>query len=51
MLTLSGMCDDCLLVHGDYADRELLVHPESKITVSSVVAIISDGVQSKVNGN
>jgi hypothetical protein len=48
---LSGMCAACLLVHGAVDDKKLLVHPESKIDMSSVVAIISDGVQSNVSTN
>jgi hypothetical protein len=51
MLTLSGMCAACLLVHGVVADKKLLVHPESSIAVSSVVAVNMVGVQSKVNAN
>jgi hypothetical protein len=44
MFTLSEMCAACLLAHGDVADKKTHVHPESKITVSSVVAVKSDGV-------
>jgi hypothetical protein len=51
MLTLSGMCAACLLVHGAVADKKLLVHPESSIAASSVVAVNMVGVQSKVNAN
>jgi hypothetical protein len=51
MFTLSGMCDACLMVHVAVADKKICVHPEYKIAVSSVVAIKSDGVQSKVNAN
>jgi hypothetical protein len=51
MLTLSGMCVACLLVHGAVADNKLIVHPESIIAVSSVVAVKMVGVQSKVNAN
>jgi hypothetical protein len=47
MLTLSGMCADCLLVHGDMDDNKLLVHPESSIAVSSVVSVSMVGVQPK----
>jgi hypothetical protein len=49
MFTLSGMCAACLLAHG--ADKKICVHLESKIAVSSVVAIKSDGVEYKVNSN
>jgi hypothetical protein len=51
MLTLSGMYAACLLVHGALADKKLLVHTESSIAVSSVVAVNMVGVQSKVNAN
>jgi hypothetical protein len=51
MLTLSGMCATYLLVHGAVADKKLLVHMESSIAVSSVVAVDMVGVQSKVNAN
>jgi hypothetical protein len=51
IFTLSGMCAACLLVHGAVADKNILVHPEYRITVLSVVAVKSDGVQSKVNAN
>jgi hypothetical protein len=51
MLTLGGMCDACLLVHGAVADKKLLLNLESSITVSSVVAVNMVGVQSKVNAN
>jgi hypothetical protein len=51
MLTLSGMHDACLMVNGDVAEKKLLVHPESSIAVSSVVAVSMVGIQSKVNGN
>jgi hypothetical protein len=51
MLTLSGMCADFLLVRGAVADKKSLVHPESSIAVSSVVAVNMVGVQSKVNAN
>jgi hypothetical protein len=37
MLTLSGTCAACLLLHGAVADKKLLVHPESRIAVSFVV--------------
>jgi hypothetical protein len=47
MLTLSGMCAACLLLHGAVADKKLLVHPESRIAVSFVVPKVKDGVQSK----
>jgi hypothetical protein len=51
IFTLSRMCAACLLVHGDGADKKLLVHPESKIAVSYVVAVKINGVQSKANAN
>jgi hypothetical protein len=51
MLTLSGMCTACLLVHGAVADKKLLVHPESSIALLSVVAVNMFGVKSKVNAN
>jgi hypothetical protein len=51
MLTLSGMCAACLLLHGDVADKKLLVQPEFSIAVSSVVVVNMVGVQSKVNVN
>jgi hypothetical protein len=47
MLTLSGTCAACLLLHGAVADKELLVHPESRIAVSFVFTSVKDGVQSK----
>jgi hypothetical protein len=47
MLTLSGTCASCLLLHGAVAERKLLVQPESRIAVSFVVASVKDGVQSK----
>jgi hypothetical protein len=47
MLTLSGMCAACLLLHGAAADKKLLVHPESRIAVAFVVTLVKDGVQSK----
>jgi hypothetical protein len=46
MLTLSGMCAACLSLQGAAADKKLMVHPESRIAVSSVVAL-DVGVQSK----
>jgi serine/threonine-protein kinase RIO1 len=51
MSTLSGMCEVCLLVHGDASDKTLLVHPESSIDVSSAVTAKISGVQSKFNAN
>jgi hypothetical protein len=36
MLTLSGMCAACLLVHGVVADKILLVNQESSIAVTGV---------------
>jgi hypothetical protein len=47
MLTLSGTCTSCLLLHGAVADKKLLVHPESRIAVSFAVTSVKDGVQSK----
>jgi hypothetical protein len=47
MLTLSGTCASCLLLHGAVADKKLLVQPESRIAVSFVVTSVNDGVQSK----
>jgi hypothetical protein len=46
MFTLSGTCDDFLLLHGAAADKKLLVHPESKLAVSSVVTLGKGGEQS-----
>jgi hypothetical protein len=51
MLTLSGMCAACLLVHGAVADKKLLVHLESSIAVSSVFAVNMVGVPFTVNAN
>jgi hypothetical protein len=47
MLTLSGTCASCLLLHGAVADKKLLVQPESRIAVSFDVTSVKDGVQSK----
>jgi hypothetical protein len=47
MLTLSGTCTACLLLHGAVADKKMLVHPESRIAVSFVTTLVKDGVQSK----
>jgi uncharacterized protein (AIM24 family) len=47
MFTLSGTCAACLSLHGAVADKKLIVHPESIVDVSSVVALERDGVQSK----
>jgi hypothetical protein len=47
MLTLSGTCASCLLLHGAVADKKMLVQQESRIAVSFVVTYVSDGVQSK----
>jgi hypothetical protein len=41
------MCAACLSLHGAAADKKLLVHPESRISVSFVVTSVKDGVQSK----
>jgi hypothetical protein len=43
------MCAACLLLHGAAADKTLLVHPESRIAVSSVGAFLVVGVKSKDN--
>jgi hypothetical protein len=48
MLTLSGTCASCLLLHGAVDDKKLLVHPESRIDVSFVVTSVKDGVQSEL---
>jgi hypothetical protein len=37
MLTLSVTCAACLSLHGAVADKNFLVHPESRIAVSFVV--------------
>jgi hypothetical protein len=47
MLTLSGTCAACLLLHGAVADKKMLVQPESRIAVSFVVTSVKYGVQSK----
>jgi hypothetical protein len=47
MLTLSWTYAACLSLHAAAADKKLLVHPESRITVSFVVTSVEDGVQSK----
>jgi hypothetical protein len=49
MFTLSGTCAACLSLHGAAADKKLLVHPESRIAVLSVVALEGVGVQYKDN--
>jgi hypothetical protein len=49
MFTLSGTCAVSLSLHGAAADKKLLVHPESRIAVSSVRALVVVGVQSKDN--
>jgi hypothetical protein len=36
-------------MHGAEAEKKLLVHPESRIDVSSVGALVVAGVQSKDN--
>jgi hypothetical protein len=51
ILMLIRMCAACVLVHDAASDRKLLVQPESKIDVPSGVAIVNDGIQSKVNAN
>jgi hypothetical protein len=47
MLTLSGTCAACLLLHGAVADKKMMVHPESIIAVSFVVTSVTDDVQSQ----
>jgi hypothetical protein len=47
MFTLSGTCAACLSLHGAANDKKLLVHPESRIDVLSVLALEVVGVQSK----
>jgi hypothetical protein len=47
MLTLSGTCASCLLLHGADADKKLLVQLESRIAVSFIVTSVKVGVQSK----
>jgi hypothetical protein len=49
IFTLIGVCSACLSLHGAAADKKLLVHPESRIAVSSVGAFVVVGVQSKDN--
>jgi hypothetical protein len=49
MFTLSGTCAACLSLHGAAADKKLLVHPESRISVSSVGAFVVVGVKSRDN--
>jgi hypothetical protein len=49
MFTLSGTCAACLSLHGAAPDKKLLVHPESRIAVSSDLALQVVGVQSKDN--
>jgi hypothetical protein len=46
MLTLSGTCASCVLLHSAVADKKMLVQPESIIAVSFVVTLVKDGVQS-----
>jgi hypothetical protein len=46
MLTLSGTCASCLLLHGAVADKKMLQQPESRIDVSFVVTSLNDGVPS-----
>jgi hypothetical protein len=47
MLTLSGTCASCLLLHGAVADKKMMVQPESRIAVSFVVTSLNDGLQYK----
>jgi hypothetical protein len=47
MLTLSGTCAACLLLHGAVADNKMLVQPGSRIAVSFNVTSLNDGMQSK----
>jgi hypothetical protein len=51
MLTSSVMCAAYLLVHGTVTEKKLIVHPESRIDVSSVSAVNNYGMQSKVRTN
>jgi hypothetical protein len=45
---LSGMCADCLLVHGAVADKKILVHPESKIAVLFLLPLKELGYSPKI---
>jgi hypothetical protein len=47
MLTLSGTCASCLLLHGAVADKKMMVQPESIIAVLFVVTSLNDGVHYK----
>jgi hypothetical protein len=47
MLTMSGTCASCLLLHGAVADKKMLVQPESIIAVSFLAPLLNYGVQSK----
>jgi hypothetical protein len=47
MFTLIGMCASCLLLHGEVADKKLLVQPESRIAVLFVATSLNDVVHSK----
>jgi hypothetical protein len=47
MFTLIGTCAAFLSLHGAAADKKLMVHPESRIAVSSIVPLEVVGVQSK----
>jgi hypothetical protein len=47
MFTLSGTFAACLSLYGAASDKKLLVQPESRIAVSSLVALGNDGVQSE----
>jgi hypothetical protein len=47
MLILSGMCAACLSLHGAVAANKIMVHPESRISVSFVVTSVKYGAQSK----
>ena len=49
IFTLSGTCAACLSLYGAAADKTLMVHPESIISVSYVGAFVVVGVQSKDN--
>jgi hypothetical protein len=49
IFTLSGMCAACVSLHGAAAEKKLMVHPESRIAVSSVGVFVFVGVQSKDN--
>jgi hypothetical protein len=49
MFTLRWTCAACLLLHNAAADKQLIVHPDSRVAVLSVRALVAVGVQSKDN--